>query len=181
VSDLESAADSAEAESCSTDERWMREAMSLADEAAAVGDVPVGCVVVGPDGVRWGTGKNAREEDQDPTAHAELLALRAAAKHRGAWRLEGATVYVTLEPCAMCAGALVLARVARVVFGCTDPKGGACTTLYSIGDDVRLNHRFALTGQVLEADCAAQLKSFFAALRKNKKSATHPSSDGEAT
>jgi len=178
VSDLESAADESELRGRSTDERWMCEAMRLADEAAAAGEVPVGCVVVGPDGLQWAIGKNAREQDQDPTAHAELIALRAAAKHRGAWRLEGATVYVTLEPCPMCAGALVLARVARVVYGCADPKGGACATLYAIGDDSRLNHRFALTGQVLESECAAQLKSFFAELRRGKKTGPPPAADG---
>lgn len=178
MSDLESAADESELRGRSTDERWMREAMRLADEAAAAGEVPVGCVVVGPDGLQWAIGKNAREQDQDPTAHAELVALRAAAKQRGAWRLEGATVYVTLEPCAMCAGALVLARVARVVFGCADPKGGACATLYAIGDDSRLNHRFALTGQVLEAECAAQLKAFFGQLRRGKRAGPPPAAGG---
>jgi tRNA(adenine34) deaminase len=97
-----------------------------------------------------------------------MIAIRAAAQKLGSWRLDGATAYVTLEPCAMCAGALVLARVARVVYGCDDPKGGAVVTLYAIGQDARLNHRFALTSGVLAAECAERLRSFFAVLRAQK-------------
>lgn len=148
-----------------TDEEWMRAALVLADEAAALGEVPVGAVVVSAEGARLGEGGNRRELEQDPTAHAEILALRAAARATRSWRLEGATLYVTLEPCAMCAGALVHARVARVVWGCDDPKGGACRTLFSIGQDPRLNHRFVVTPGVLAEDCAERLRSFFSALR----------------
>jgi tRNA(adenine34) deaminase len=127
--------------------------------------VPVGCVVVSCAGEEVARGRNARESLQDPTAHAEILAIRAAAQASGSWRLDGTTAYVTLEPCAMCAGALVHARVARVVYGCSDPKGGAVSTLFSIGRDERLNHRFEVTTGVLEGECSERLRSFFAALR----------------
>jgi tRNA(adenine34) deaminase len=148
-----------------SDSDWMNVALAEADAAAAVGEVPVGCVVVSGDGLELGRGRNAREAQADPTAHAEMFAIRAAASRQGDWRLEGATAYVTLEPCPMCAGALVLARVARVVYGCTDPKAGAVTTLYSIGRDPRLNHRFELVEGVLAEECADRLRRFFAALR----------------
>jgi tRNA(adenine34) deaminase len=147
------------------DEDWMRASLALADDAAASKEVPVGCVIVGRDGDELGRGQNARESLADPTAHAEIVAIRAAAARAGNWRLEGATAYVTLEPSPMCAGALVLARVARVVYGCTDPKAGAVTTLFTIGSDVRLNHRFEVTGGVLAEECASRLQRFFAALR----------------
>jgi tRNA(adenine34) deaminase len=147
------------------DEPWMRRALEEADRAASLGEVPVGCVIVSDAGVQLSAGHNLRETEGDPTAHAEMVALRAAARAIGSWRLEGATVYVTLEPCAMCAGALVNARVARVVWGCDDPKGGACASLFTIGADTRLNHRFVMTRGVLEAEAADRLKRFFAALR----------------
>jgi tRNA(adenine34) deaminase len=147
------------------DVSWMQAALAEADAAAAAGEVPVGCVIVDGAGVAVGHGRNGRETLGDPTAHAEMIAIRAAAGAIGGWRLEGATAYVTLEPCAMCAGALVLARVARVVYGCSDPKAGAVTTLFSIGRDPRLNHRFELTTGVLEAECRERLQRFFAALR----------------
>ncbi len=140
-------------------------ALEEADAAAAIGEVPVGCVVVGSDGLELGRGRNGREALADPTAHAEMFAIRAAARRVGNWRLEGVTAYVTLEPCAMCAGALVLARVARVVYGCRDPKAGAVTTLYSIGSDPRLNHRVEVVEGVLESACSERLSSFFAMLR----------------
>src|SRR5262245_60435630 len=108
------------------DEQWMRAALAEADAAGAKGEVPVGAVIVGADGQLLASGHNLRETDADPTAHAEIVALRRAARARGLWRLEGTTLYVTLEPCAMCAGAMVNARVARVVWGCDDPKAGAC-------------------------------------------------------
>jgi tRNA(adenine34) deaminase len=146
-------------------EEWMRTALALADDAAALREVPVGCVVVDRDGSELGRGQNARESLADPTAHAEMIAVRAAAQRAGSWRLEGATAYVTLEPCAMCAGALVLARVAKVVYGCTDPKAGALSTLFTIGSDPRLNHRFEVVGGVLADECADRLQRFFAALR----------------
>jgi len=148
-----------------SDEQWMRAALAEADRAAEQGEVPVGCVIVDGAGQLLATGHNLRETDADPTAHAEIVAIRAAARALRSWRLEGATLYVTLEPCVMCAGAMVNARVARVVWGCDDPKAGATVTLYAIGDDSRLNHRFATTRGVLETECADRLKRFFAALR----------------
>ena len=143
----------------------MRLALEDADLAAGEGEVPVGCVVVDADGRELARGRNARESLSDPTAHAEVMAIRAAAARTASWRLEGATCYVTLEPCAMCAGALVLARVSRVVYGCPDPKAGAVTTLFGIGRDPRLNHRFEVVSGVLAEECADRLKRFFAALR----------------
>lgn len=151
------------------DPAWMREALVLADRAAAQGEVPVGALIVSSDGTRIGEGFNLREADQDPTAHAEMIAIRAAAKAIGSWRLEKSTLYVTLEPCPMCAGALVHARVGRVVWGCDDPKGGACRTLFTIGADPRLNHRFEMVPGVLAEECAERLRSFFAALRAQGK------------
>jgi tRNA(adenine34) deaminase len=148
------------------DEQWMRLALGEADRAAAVGDVPVGCVIVGPDGGELGRGHNRREADGDPTAHAEILALRQAARTLGRWRLDGAEAYVTLEPCPMCAGALVNARIRRLVYGAADPKAGAVRTLFEIGTDRRLNHRFEVVGDVLGGECAARLQAFFAALRR---------------
>jgi tRNA(adenine34) deaminase len=147
------------------DELWMRVALAEADAAALHGDVPVGAVVVDADGLELSREHNRREERGDPTAHAELLALRAAAARRSHWRLEGATLFVTLEPCAMCAGALVNARIARVVYGASDPKAGAVESLFAIGTDARLNHRFALAGGVLAVEGARRLSEFFAKLR----------------
>lgn len=155
------------------DERWMRAALREAEAAAEVGDVPVGAVVVGADGALLAVGRNGREADHDPTGHAEIYALRRAAAALGHWRLEGATLYVTLEPCPMCAGALVNARVARVVYGCADPKAGAVDTLFAIGQDPRLNHRFLVERGVLGEACSGVLKSFFGALRAKRK-ATPP-------
>ena len=142
----------------------MGAALAEADRAPEHGDVPVGAVVVGPDGAELARDHNRREEREDPTAHAELLALRSAAARIGHWRLEGATVYSTLEPCPMCAGALVAARVARVVYGARDPKAGAVDTLFSIGQDPRLNHRFEVEGGVLAEESARRLGAFFARL-----------------
>jgi tRNA(adenine34) deaminase len=147
------------------DEAWMREALREADLAPLHGDVPVGCVVVGPDGAELSRDHNRREQNADPTAHAELLALRAAAAKLGHWRLEQCTVFATLEPCPMCAGALVNARVARVVFGANDAKAGALSSLFEIGRDLRLNHRFEVVPGVLAEEGAARLKAFFAKLR----------------
>ncbi|MEO7332193.1 MAG: tRNA adenosine(34) deaminase TadA [Minicystis sp.] len=155
----------ANAPESSVDERWMAEAMREAELARAGGDVPIGAVVVDASGLLLSRGHNEREARQDPTAHAEIYALRAAAAAVSHWRLAGATVYVTLEPCPMCAGALVHARVARVVFGCADPKAGALESLFSIGQDARLNHRFAVERGVLGEACAAQLSDFFVELR----------------
>jgi tRNA(adenine34) deaminase len=149
----------------SADERFMREALREAEAAAEAGDVPVGAVVVGADGAILARGRNRRELDQDPTAHAEIDAIRRATAARGDWHLDGATVYATLEPCPMCAGALVNARIRRVVYGCSDPKAGAVDTLFQIGQDARLNHRFEVTRGVLADECAGALRAFFARLR----------------
>lgn len=146
------------------DKEMMARALSEARRAEEHGDVPIGCVVARDDEVVASAG-NARERDRDPTAHAEILALRAAAAALGSWRLEGCSIYVTLEPCAMCAGAMVLARVSRLVYGAPDPKAGAVRTLYNIADDPRLNHRVQVTAGVLEGECAEQLRSYFSAKR----------------
>jgi tRNA(adenine34) deaminase len=148
-----------------SDDVYMRLALAEAAEAARAGDVPVGAVVVHPQGDVIGRGRNRREIDQDPTGHAEIFALRDAAAGLGSWRLSGATVFATLEPCPMCAGALVNARVARVVYGCDDPKAGALRSLFALGSDARLNHRFEVTGGVLSDECAEVLRAFFARLR----------------
>jgi tRNA(adenine34) deaminase len=152
-------------ESNADDEKLMLAALDEARLAGDSGDVPVGAIVV-VDGVIVGKGHNRREVASDPTAHAEIEALRATSAARASWRLSDATLYVTLEPCPMCAGALVNARIGRVVYGCTDPKAGAVDTLFTIGRDLRLNHRFEVTGGVLAEPCAQILKSFFAARRK---------------
>lgn len=151
------------------DEAFMREAMAEAAIAESKGEVPVGSVVV-IDGVIVGRGHNLRQTTQDPTAHAELIAVREAAAAIGSWRLIGATVYVTLEPCPMCAGMLVNARVSRVVWGCDDPKAGATKTLYRIGDDPRLNHRYESVSGVLGPECSAMLSGFFQRIRRAGKS-----------
>ena len=146
------------------DERLMRLAVEQAREAAEGGDVPVGAVVWREDEV-LGRAGNAREREQDPTAHAEILALRQAARVLGSWHLEGCTLYVTLEPCAMCAGALVLARVDRLVFGATDPKAGFAGSLGDLVHDPRLNHEIDVTSGVLEPECGEILQAFFAERR----------------
>jgi tRNA(adenine34) deaminase len=143
----------------------MRLAIDEAQAAQVTGDVPIGAVVVGPAGDVVGRGRNAREAEGDPTAHAEILALRAASAAAGSWRLEGCTLVVTLEPCAMCAGAAVLARVARLVYGTADPKGGAVGSLWDLVRDRRLNHRPEVVSGVLADECAALLREFFDAQR----------------
>jgi len=140
---------------------WMRLALDEARAALPSGDVPVGAVVVGPDGAVLGRGRNVREAEGDPTGHAEVRALREAAAALGEWRLAGCTLVVTLEPCTMCAGALVLARVDRLVYGAEDPKAGAVGSLWDVVRDRRLNHRPEVVGGVLEAECAALMESFF--------------------
>ncbi|MFJ9625249.1 tRNA adenosine(34) deaminase TadA [Streptomyces sp. NPDC101181] len=142
----------------------MRRALSEAARAASAGDVPVGAVVLGPDGTPLASGHNEREATGDPTAHAEILALRRAAAAHGAWRLTGCTLVVTLEPCTMCAGALVQSRVDRVVYGARDEKAGAAGSLWDVVRDRRLNHRPEVIGGVLEDACAEQLTAFFRAL-----------------
>jgi tRNA(adenine34) deaminase len=143
-----------------TDEEAMEQAMAEAVAAAAAGDVPVGAVVVS-EGRVVARARNERELRADPTAHAELIALRMASATLGRWRLSDATLYVTLEPCPMCAGALVAARVERVVFGAADPKAGACGSLYNLCTDPRLNHEVIVTPGVLADRAGALLSSFF--------------------
>ncbi|MGZ4455708.1 MAG: tRNA adenosine(34) deaminase TadA [Nocardioides sp.] len=139
----------------------MRRALAEARAALDTGDVPIGAVVLGPDGAVLGTGRNVREADADPTGHAEVVALRAAARERGEWRLEGCTLVVTLEPCTMCAGAAVLSRVERVVFGAYDDKAGAVGSLWDVVRDRRLNHRPEVVAGVLAEEAAALLDGFF--------------------
>ena len=146
-------------------ERWdppMREALAEARAALATSDVPVGAVVLDPHGAVLGRGRNRREADGDPTGHAEVVALRAAARHRGGWRLDGCTLVVTLEPCTMCAGALVLARVDRLVFGAFDDKAGAVGSLWDVVRDRRLNHRPEVLAGVRADESTALLAAFFA-------------------
>jgi tRNA(adenine34) deaminase len=151
-----------------TDERWMQAAIAEARLAEAEGEVPVGAVLVCDEQI-IGRGHNERESSQDPTQHAEMIAIRQAAKHLGSWRLIDTALYVTLEPCPMCAGALVNARVPRVVWGCDDPKAGATKTLYNIGSDARLNHSFECVPGVLGETCSALLSEFFSAIRAKNK------------
>ena len=143
----------------------MGEALAVAAGALASGDVPVGAVVVDPAGEVIGRGCNLREADHDPTAHAEVVAMRQAAAKLGTWRLEGCTLVVTLEPCAMCAGALMLARVSRLVLGAWDPKAGACGSVWDLVRDRRATHRVEVVGGVREAECSQVLLDFFAAHR----------------
>jgi tRNA(adenine34) deaminase len=143
----------------------MMEALAEAERAGGIGEVPIGAVVV-REGRVVGRGHNRRESDGDPLAHAEILAIRQAASAVGGWRLTGCTMYVTLEPCAMCAGALVNSRVERLVYGAADPKAGYCGTLGNLIQDARLNHRLEVTAGVLESESAALLRGFFSALRR---------------
>ena len=152
----------------SHDAEYMREALAQARQAAAVGEVPVGAVVL-CNGAIIGAGHNARESNQSPLAHAEILAVGKAAACLRSWRLTDCDLYVTLEPCIMCVGAMLQARVRRLVFGCADPKAGAVTSLYELANDRRLNHRIAVTDGVLREECAALLSDFFSALRLRKK------------
>jgi tRNA(adenine34) deaminase len=142
----------------------MREALKEARRAAAEGEVPVGAVVV-KEGRLLGRAHNQRELLKDPTAHAEMVAITQAAEAVGSWRLDGATIFVTLEPCPMCAGALVNARMGRLVYGADDPKAGACGTLMDLANDSRLNHRLPVTRGILAAECGEVLKKFFRARR----------------
>jgi tRNA(adenine34) deaminase len=143
----------------------MRQALAIAATASDSADVPVGAVVLGGEGEQIGTGVNGREATGDPTAHAEVVALRAAAAQQRSWRLDGCTLVVTLEPCAMCAGAVVLARVARLVYGAVDPKAGAAGSLWDVVRDRRLGHRPEVIGGVLADECGAVLRDFFALRR----------------
>jgi tRNA(adenine34) deaminase len=150
------------------DASFMEEALREARRAASEGEVPVGAVVV-RDGEILGRGRNQRELLKDPTAHAEMIALTQAAAAAGTWRLDGAAMVVTLEPCPMCAGALVNARVGRLLFGAADPKAGACGTLMNLVGDPRLNHRLPVVPGVRAAECAALLKDFFRARRGGRE------------
>jgi tRNA(adenine34) deaminase len=150
------------------DERFMQEALEEARLAGRAGDVPVGAIIV-IDGHIVGRGRNRRRSSGDPTAHAEINALREAAQATGGWRIEG-TLYVTQEPCPMCAGALVNARIRRLVFGCNNPKAGAVVTLYEIVTDPRLNHRMEVTAGVCAQECGGVLTDFFERLRQKKRS-----------
>ena len=139
----------------------MRQAIVVARQAEVSADVPIGALVVDADGQVMSTGANLREATADPTAHAEVVAIRAASQQRGEWRLSGCTLVVTLEPCTMCAGAIVLARLDRVVFGAYDPKAGAVGSLWDVVRDRRLNHRPEVVGGVLEHEAAALIRTFF--------------------
>jgi len=144
----------------------MRQAIEHARAAAAIGEVPIGCIVVhDPTGQIIGVGHNRREVDRDPTAHAEIVAMRQAGQRLGHWRLIDCTLVVTLEPCPMCAGAMVNARIPRLIYGCDDPKAGAVRTLFTLCDDPRLNHRIEVISGVLQEECAILLREFFAAQR----------------
>jgi tRNA(adenine34) deaminase len=146
-------------------ELYMRQALAAAEQAAAAGEVPVGAIVV-VGGEVVAVAHNERETKNDPTAHAEVVALRKAAAALGRWRLVDAELYVTMEPCPMCAGALVNARLRRLVYGCDDPKAGAARTLYRLLDDPRLNHRVEVVPGVLAAESAGLLRAFFSRLRR---------------
>ncbi len=146
-------------------------AIAEARVSESLGDVPVGCVLVDANDRFLSSGRNLREATRNPIAHAELVALQAATGAFLSWRIENVTSYVTMEPCVMCAGALLNARVARIVFGCLDPKAGAMSSKYAIGQDGKLNHTFELTSGVRESECAALLQNFFASVRKRKREA----------
>ncbi|WP_416383288.1 tRNA adenosine(34) deaminase TadA [Microbacterium sp. JZ37] len=143
----------------------MRRALALADAAGERGDIPVGAVVLGADGTVLGEGRNLREETHDPAAHAEIVAMRRAAEAIGSWNLEGCTLVVTLEPCVMCAGAVLQARIGRLVFAAWDEKAGAAGSMYDVVRDRRLPHRAEVVGGVLEDEAVALLRAFFAERR----------------
>ncbi|RDU34689.1 tRNA-specific adenosine deaminase [Neobacillus piezotolerans] len=152
------------------DELYMKEAIAEAQKATELGEVPIGAVLV-MDGEIIARAHNLRECRQNAIAHAELLAIDEACKKTGSWRLEGATLYVTLEPCAMCAGAIVLSRVERVVYGAADPKGGCAGTLMNLLEESRFNHQCEVVSGVLDAECGRMLSDFFRSLREKKKEA----------
>jgi tRNA(adenine34) deaminase len=150
------------------DSYWMKLALREAAKAAERGEVPIGALGV-REGKVLGRGYTFREASHDPTTHAEIIAIRKAAKKEKSWRLTEATLYVTLEPCIMCMGAMILARIERLVFGCFDPKGGAAGSLYNVSNDPRLNHQMEVTSGIMEAECSGILSGFFAALRREKR------------
>jgi len=153
------------------DESFMRAALKEAVKAEARGEVPIGAVVVRAGRV-IGRGYNRKESGLDPTLHAEITAIRSAAKRLGAWRLEDTTLYVTLEPCLMCMGAIIQARIPRLVFAAFDPKAGACGSVYDVSDDKRLNHRVKVSSRVCEPEAAGLLKGFFERLRSDRREKT---------
>jgi tRNA(adenine34) deaminase len=155
-------------------EYWMQRAIAEAGKARGKDEVPIGCVIV-RDGRIIARGHNLRESAQDPSAHAEMIAIRKAARKLDSWRLLDTTLYVTLEPCTMCMGAIILSRIPTVVFGCYDPKGGAAGSLYDLSGDSRLNHRVQLVPRVLESECSRLLSDFFAELRRRKRAERIPS------
>lgn len=150
------------------DEWWMKEAIAEAKKAEQLGEVPIGAIVV-KEGVIIGRGHNLRETQHNPIAHAEIMAIQQASKALDAWRLLDCTLYVTLEPCPMCAGAIVQSRIKRVVYGTADPKAGCAGTLMNLLQEPRFNHETELTGNVLQQECAALLTNFFRALREQRK------------
>ena len=154
--------------SAEQDQVFMREALVEAGRAEALAEVPIGAVVVQA-GEIIGRGCNLRETEQDPTAHAEMVAIRQAADRLGSWRLLDCTLYVTLEPCVMCMGGIILARIPFVVYGCRDPKAGAVGSIYNLAEDERLNHRVEVRENVLQGECSQQLSAFFRRLRQQKK------------
>jgi tRNA(adenine34) deaminase len=151
-----------------SDQRWMRRALELAEEASQAGEIPVGAVII-YDGAIVAEASNRKEQNQDPIGHAEIIAIRLAAEKLGRWRLTGCSLFVTLEPCTMCAGAIIHSRLERLVYGAPDPKAGAVNSLYQILSDPRLNHAPVVTTGVLEAEASAQLKSFFKGLRDKRR------------
>lgn len=156
------------------DELWMHVALEEAVKATAVGEIPIGAVIV-RDGEILGKAHNYRELWQDPTAHAEIVAIRATASALGSWRLTDTTLYVTVEPCAMCIGAIILARVPRLVFGTRDPKAGACGSVFDLSGESRLNHQVLVTAGILEEECQALLQHFFRQLRADAIQTNDPS------
>lgn len=152
-----------------THDYWMDKAIAEARKAEAIAEVPIGCVIVQNNRI-IARAHNLRETKQDPAAHAELLAIRKAARKLGNWRLLETTLYVTLEPCLMCMGAILLARIPMVVFGCHDPKAGAAGSLYDLSNDPRLNHRLELVSGIRQQECSRLLSDFFAALRRKRRS-----------
>jgi tRNA(adenine34) deaminase len=163
--DLPSEFEDFDSEDTDWDQHWMRRALSLAQQAMEESEVPVGAIITSNHRL-IGSGWNQREQLQDPTAHAEMIAITQAAASLSSWRLQECTLYVTLEPCPMCAGAIVQSRIARVVFGAFDPKAGAVSSLYQMLDDRRLNHRCQVTGGVLADECGALLSFFFQQQRR---------------
>jgi tRNA(adenine34) deaminase len=152
-----------------THHRWMRRALELAEAAGTAGDVPVGAIIVGPDNQQLAEAGNRREQDQDPTAHAEVLALRAAARQLGNWHLNDCTLYVTLEPCPMCAGAIILSRLGLLVYGTADPKTGAVRSVLNLPDGPCSNHRLTVVSGILAQPCRQQLQHWFQQRRQGQR------------